>query len=235
MKICYIAVVYEHYTFCWCLQALFGRLCAMRLSVSNRTLLRKLAEYGEKFDEEVLHEKVKVSDQLREKAVTEKRKNSLFVAIQSEVTTVISLPVSSLQSNLASSQQLPLCAIQHQSEVTTGSSLLVSSLQTNVASSQQSSLHIVSRDFPCETAFSSPTIAIQSQEVSVFKTFEANQSSKAPLSNGFQFVIDNLDLRQEVKDMTSDNQNKDYHWTNMNFVMNRVSGLHLADDEPICQ
>ena len=35
--------------------------------------------------------------------------------------------------------------------------------------------------------------------------------------------------------MTSDNQNKDYHWTNMNFVMNRVSGLHLADDEPICQ
>ena len=111
----------------------------------------------------------------------------------------------------------------------------MSSLQTNVVSSQQSSLHIVSRDFPCETAFSSPTIAIQSQEVSVFKTFEANQSSKAPLSNGFQFVIDNLDLRQEVKDMTSDNQNKDYHWTNMNFVMNRVSGLHLADDEPICQ
>ena len=35
--------------------------------------------------------------------------------------------------------------------------------------------------------------------------------------------------------MTSDNQNKDYHWTNMNFVMNRVSGLPLADDEPICQ
>lgn len=96
MKICYIALVYEHYTFCWCLQALFGRLCAMRLSVSNRTLLRKLAEYGEKFDEEVLHEKVKVSDQLREKAVTEKRKNSLFMAIQSEVTTVTSLPVSSL-------------------------------------------------------------------------------------------------------------------------------------------
>ena len=45
---------------------------------------------------EVLHEKVKVSDQLREKAVTEKRKNSLFMAIQSEVTTVTSLPVSSL-------------------------------------------------------------------------------------------------------------------------------------------
>ena len=36
----------------------------MRLSVSNRTLLRKLDNYGEKYDEEVLHEKVKVSNQL---------------------------------------------------------------------------------------------------------------------------------------------------------------------------
>jgi len=112
----------------------------------------------------------------------------------------------------------------------------VSSLQTNVGSSQQSSLHVLSRDFACETAVSSPTFANQSQEVSVSKAFEANQSSKTSLySNGFQFVIDNLDLRQDVKDMTSDNQNKDFNWTNMNFVMNRVSGLHLPDEEPICQ
>ena len=253
------------FTSCWHLQALFGRLCAMRLSVSNRTLLKKLDDYGKKFDEEVLHVKVKVSDQLKEKALTEKRENSLFTAIQSEVTTGSSLPLASLQSNLASSlqsplcaiqhqsatgsslpvsslqsnlafsQQSPLCAIQHQSEVTTGSSLPVSSLQTNVASSQQSSLHVFSRDFPCETSVSLPTFASQSQEVSVSKDFHANQSLKASLNNGFQFVIDNLDLRQDVKDMRSDNQNKEFHWTNMNFVMNRVSGLHLPDDEPICQ
>ena len=253
------------FTSCWHLQALFGRLCAMRLSVSNRTLLRKLDDYGEKFDEEVVHVKDKVSDQLKEKAQIEKRENSLFMAIQSAVTTGSSLPVSSLQRNLASSlqsplcaiqdhsatgsslpvsslqsnlafsQQSPLCAIQHQSEVTTGSSLPVSSLQTNVADSQQSSLHVVSRDFPCETAVSLPTFARESQKVSVSKDFEANQALKASLNNGFQFVIDNLDLRQDVKDMRSDNQNKDFHWTNMNFVMNRVSGLHLPDDEPIRQ
>ena len=206
------------FTSCWHLQALFGRLCAMRLSVSNRTLLKKLDDYGKKFDEEVLHVKVKVSDQLKEKALTEKRENSLFTAIQSEVTTGSSLPLASLQSNLASSlqsplcaiqhqsatgsslpvsslqsnlafsQQSPLCAIQHQSEVTTGSSLPVSSLQTNVASSQQSSLHVFSRDFPCETSVSLPTFASQSQEVSVSKDFHANQSLKASLNNGFQFV-----------------------------------------------
>ena len=87
-------------------------------------------------------------------------------------------------------------------------------------------MHIVSRHFPCQTAFSSLTITNHSQEVSVFKDFEANQSSKAPLSNGFQFVIDNLDLRQKVKDLTSDNQNKDKD------KYERISIFHLADDLP---
>ena len=50
---------------------------------------------------------------------------------------------------------------------------------------------------------------------------------------GMHFVMDNFDLRQEVRDMTADNQNKDFHWTNHNCI--RVSGAHLANDKPICK
>jgi hypothetical protein len=39
-------------------------------------------------------------------------------------------------------------------------------------------------------------------------------------------------MRQEVRNMTSENQNVDIHWVNHNIVENRVSGNHLADDKP---
>ena len=51
-------------------------------------------------------------------------------------------------------------------------------------------------------------------------------------SSGFNIVIDNWDMRQEVKNMTSENQNVDIHWVNHNIVENRVSGNHPADDKP---
>lgn len=52
-------------------------------------------------------------------------------------------------------------------------------------------------------------------------------------SNGFSVVVDNWDLRQEVRHMTSDHQNTDLHWVNHNIVENRVSGNHLPDDTPV--
>ena len=52
-------------------------------------------------------------------------------------------------------------------------------------------------------------------------------------SNGFSVVVDNWDLRQEVRHMTSDHQNSDIHWVNHNTVENRVSGNHLPDDKPV--
>ena len=52
-------------------------------------------------------------------------------------------------------------------------------------------------------------------------------------SNGFSVVVDNWDLRQEVRHMTSDHQNTDIHWVNHNIVENRVSGNHLPDDKPL--
>ena len=51
--------------------------------------------------------------------------------------------------------------------------------------------------------------------------------------NGFNVVVDNWDLRQEVQHMTSDHQNTDIHWVNHNLVENRVSGNHLPDDRPV--
>ena len=52
-------------------------------------------------------------------------------------------------------------------------------------------------------------------------------------SNGFSVVVDNWDLRQEVRHMTSDHQNTDIHWVNHNIVENRVSANHLPDDKPV--
>jgi len=52
-------------------------------------------------------------------------------------------------------------------------------------------------------------------------------------SNGFSVVVDNWDLKQEVRHMTSDHQNTDIHWVNHNIVENRFSGNHLPDDKPV--
>ena len=51
--------------------------------------------------------------------------------------------------------------------------------------------------------------------------------------NGKTFVIDNLDLRKNVSNMTEENQDVDYHWVNANLISNRVSGNHLPDIGPI--
>ena len=54
-----------------------------------------------------------------------------------------------------------------------------------------------------------------------------------PDSNqGQTFVIDNLDLRQNVSNMSEENQNLDYHWVNANLISNRVGGNHLPDNGP---
>lgn len=51
--------------------------------------------------------------------------------------------------------------------------------------------------------------------------------------NSFSIVLDNVDLRVLASDMTSDNQNKDYHWCNHNAYLDRVNPTHLPDDAPI--
>ena len=62
---------------------------------------------------------------------------------------------------------------------------------------------------------------------------EINALDQSSVS-GMQFVIDNFDLRQNVREMTCESQNKDYHWINHNCVLNRVSGAHLDNTKPVC-
>ena len=50
---------------------------------------------------------------------------------------------------------------------------------------------------------------------------------------GFCIVVDDWDMRQEVRHMPSDHQNSDIHWVNHNVIENRVFGNHLADARPI--
>ena len=49
---------------------------------------------------------------------------------------------------------------------------------------------------------------------------------------GFYFIGDNVDLRTQVRQMTINNQAKDFHMYNMCAYMNRVSGNHLDNTKP---
>lgn len=44
---------------------------------------------------------------------------------------------------------------------------------------------------------------------------------------GYYFIGDNVDMRTQVRQMTTKNQAKDHHMYNMACYMNRVSGNHL--------
>ncbi len=74
--------------------------------------------------------------------------------------------------------------------------------------------------------------SIHDLKLSAWKNSVKQQTITAS-SNGHNFVIDNLDIRQNVINMTEENQNLDYHWTNGSIVSNRVSGNHLPNDGPI--
>ena len=45
-------------------------------------------------------------------------------------------------------------------------------------------------------------------------------------------MLDNVDLRVLASNMTSDDQNKDFHWCNHNAYMDQVNPTHLPDDSP---
>jgi hypothetical protein len=146
-------------------KALYARLCAMKITVSNTTLLRKLNEYGCKYDQDVLIEKDVIS------------KHLMKVISHKEKVNNVEWP----ETNQSTGQPQPERR----------------SLVNDVVSSTVSS----------ESVASMPAIAVN--------------------GCGIHFVIDNIDFRQEVKGMTAENQNKDFHWTNHNCIKNRISGAYL--------
>ncbi len=46
-------------------------------------------------------------------------------------------------------------------------------------------------------------------------------------------VLDNIDMRLEGSDITSDNQHKDIHWCNHNAIIDRVNPTGFSDQQPI--
>ena len=49
---------------------------------------------------------------------------------------------------------------------------------------------------------------------------------------GFVISFDNLDIHLERRNMTTESQNKDFHWVNHQMVKNRVSGAMLDSSAP---
>ena len=45
-------------------------------------------------------------------------------------------------------------------------------------------------------------------------------------------MLDNIDLKVLASDITSDNQNEDYHWWNHNAHLDRVNPVHLENNVP---
>ena len=57
------------------------------------------------------------------------------------------------------------------------------------------------------------------------QAYVISNPEEATLENDvtFKIVLDNIDLRIETRDMTSDRQNRDIHWVNHSAIKNRVT------------
>ena len=53
--------------------------------------------------------------------------------------------------------------------------------------------------------------------------------------HGRKITLDNIDIHIPTHDMTVDFQNLDAHYCSWMSTENRVSWLHLPDEEPICK
>ena len=157
-----------------------SRLNAMRLTVSNTHLLKKMDEFPETFDTILDKGKQQGSEMLKKTL------------------------------NLHGNTTIPVLSDVQQNQC---DPLLPTSNQTST---------------PLNT--SHPSQAVTQEKCEDWSPMDAAIINPF---NGFSVVVDNWDLRQEVRHMTSDHQNTDIHWVNQNIVENTVSGNHLPDDKPV--
>ena len=61
---------------------------------------------------------------------------------------------------------------------------------------------------------------------------ESLKQHRASMHPGYYFIGDNVDLRTQVRQMTSKHQPKDFHMYNLCSYLNRVSGNHLDNTLP---
>lgn len=78
------------------------------------------------------------------------------------------------------------------------------------------------------------SLVLQRDRISSYlKGASQSTGKEAERPTSFNLILDNLDSKITVSDMTSDNQNRDNHWCNHNAVMDRVNPVEYLDDKPI--
>ena len=74
---------------------------------------------------------------------------------------------------------------------------------------------------------------LEAVELSLSNLVHDAQELEEIRPSSFNVVLDNIDLKVLASDMTSDDQNKDYHWCNHNAYLDRVNPQHISDEAPI--
>lgn len=196
---------------CFWFQALLSRLNAMRLTVSNRRFLKIMDKYAATFDEILAKEQEKGNEMLKKKS--NPVQGALAVATHSD----------------EQEHDETLTPINVETTVPLSSDVQQVSCDAELPSCDKTSSHV---DSPENMQFTvGPVTHLNGPPVD--EHCSLTDAAAIDPTNGFNVVVDNWDMRQEVRHMTSDHQNTDIHWVNHNIVENRVSGNHLPDDKPV--
>lgn len=187
-------------------QALLSRLNAMRLTVSSTRFLKLMDKYAITFDEMLAKEKEKGAEMV---------KKQVRASCSSEQDTNGTLSGNTVVSDETFVQQAS-CDVE---------------LQV-VPAFNQASGHVDSHE-NMQSSVENSSQAGAPRGPQVEEDCSLIEAAVIDPSNGFNVVVDNWDMRQEVRHMTADHQNTDIHWVNHNIVENRVSGNHLPDDKPV--
>ena len=81
-----------------------------------------------------------------------------------------------------------------------------------------------------------PTTSTSSSQISGEPASASSEQIQVVIQpdKGRKITFDNLDIYQEVHHMTELNQNKCQHYVIVMSTENRISGIHLRRDGPIC-
>ena len=239
-------------------QTLLTRLNALRLTVSSSRLLRKMDDYGSSFDKMLVRLKERGNESLKQQNCPGQNASSATEQVEASVsleethTTAVTSTSADQELNSTPVVLSPHHTVLSATEqVQVSSSFKETSCAVLVEQHSDSIPSPVSHptlgtDKPVNVQLSGATYPYSEiptpyqQMNSPFVSCRISEGHCSAIANstvepkcGFSIVVDNWDMRQEVRHMSSDHQNTDIHWVNHNIVENRVSGNHLADDRPI--
>ena len=179
-------------------------LNAMRLTVSSSRFLKVMDKYAVTFDEMLAKQKLKGAEMMA-------KQHNLSQA---------ALPLTSVTEEM---NTVPLLSnVQHVN--------CEADLQSSPTCTEEGSQNQFVQNIEIPTVVSVSQVCTEAQ---VDQSSPLIEAAVIDPSNGFNIVVDNWDLRQDVRHMTSDHQNTDIHWVNHNIVENCISGNDLPDDKPL--